>query len=122
MPTAWSLHLRHEDCSVTTAQGHLDAAAVALVAAKADLAAKKATLQANKIAPITLTINLDTIGTDMTAIGAAVAVDPVVVAAKQAITAAQTIKDNAKLVVVQEQATYETSLIAAKDSSTEVCP
>ena len=78
---------------VTIAQGHLDAAAATLVAAKADFATKEAALQAYKVAPITLTINLDTIGTDMTAIGATVAADPAVVAAKQAVTLAQGLRD-----------------------------
>merc|ERR1712166_1390821 len=77
---------------ITTEQQHLDAAAQALVASKAD------TLQAKKVAPITLTINLDTIGTDMAAIGATVAADPAVVA---------------------DQATYDTSLVAAQDASQE---
>merc|ERR1711957_347037 len=103
----------------TTEQQHLDAAAQALVASKADLATKEATLQAKKVAPITLTINLDTIGTDMAVIGAAVAADPAVVAAKQAVADAQTARDSANLVVVADQATYDTSLVAAQDASQE---
>ena len=106
---------------IATEQQHLDAAAQALVASKADLATKEATLQAKKVAPITLTINLDTIGTDMAAIGAAVAADPAVVAAKQAVADAQTARDSANLVVVADQATYDTSLVAAQDASQEVC-
>merc|ERR1712166_573896 len=104
---------------ITTEQQHLDAAAQALVASKADLATKEAPLQAKKVAPITLTINLDTIGTDMAAIAAAVAADPAVVAAKQAVADAQTARDSANLVVVADQATYDASLVAAQDASQE---
>jgi hypothetical protein len=107
---------------IATAQGHLDAAAVALVAAKADLATKEATLAAASSAPVSLTINLDTIGTNFAAIGAAVAADPAVVTAKAAVATAQTVKVAAQTVLVAEQATYDTSLVAAQDSSTEVCP
>ena len=107
---------------VTTAQDHLDAAAVALVAAKADLATKEATLAAASSAPVSLTINLDTIGTNFAAIGAAIAADPAVVTAKAAVATAQTVKVAAQTVLVAEQATYDTSLVAAQDSSTEVCP
>ena len=105
---------------VTIAQGHLDAAAATLVAAKADFATKEAALQAYKVAPITLTINLDTIGTDMTAIGATVAADPAVVAAKQAVTLAQGLRDTSRLVVAADQATFDAATTAAQDASKEV--
>merc|ERR1711957_974338 len=98
---------------ITTEQQHLDAAAQALVASKAD------PLQANKVAPITLTINLDTIGTSHRALFFAVAADPAVVAAKQAVADAQTARDSANLVVVADQATYDASLVAAQDASQE---
>lgn len=58
---------------VSSEQQLLDTAATALVASKADLAAKELTLAAAIVAPITLTINLNTIGNDLVAIGQAVA-------------------------------------------------
>ena len=105
--------------SVATAQQHLDAAAAALVAAKADLATKEATLQDNRAAPITLPLSIFLL-TDSAEIMAAVAADPTVVAAKQAVATAQTARDAANLVVAAAQATYDTTLVDAQDSSQEV--
>merc|ERR1712166_416348 len=104
--------------SVATAQQHLDAAAAALVAAKADLATKEATLQANRVAPITLPLSVFLL-TDSAAIMAAVAADPAVVAAKQAVATAQTARDAANLDVVAAQATYDATLVDAQDASQE---
>ena len=105
--------------SVATAQQHLDAAAAALVDPKADLATKEATLQDNRAAPITLPLSIFLL-TDSAEIMAAVAADPTVVAAKQAVATAQTARDAANLVVAAGQATYDTTLVDAQDSSKEV--
>merc|ERR1711966_357055 len=104
--------------SIATAQQHLDAAAAALVAATTDLATKEATLKANRAAPITLPVSIFLL-TDSAAIITALAADPTVVAAKQAVATAQTARDAANLVVELAQATYDTTLVDAQDSSQE---
>jgi len=104
--------------SIATAQQHLDAAAAALVAATTDLATKEATLKANRAAPITLPVSIFLL-TDSAAIIAALAADPTVVAAKQAVATVQTARDAANLVVELAQATYDTTLVDAQDSSQE---
>ena len=78
------------DCLVTTPatrrllgiaaqQQLLDDAAAALVLAKADLATKETALATASSAPVSITMTLDTIGTDMAAIGQAVSLDSAVV-------------------------------------------
>ena len=78
------------DCLVTTPatrrllgiaaqQALLDDAAAALVLAKADLATKETALATASSAPVSITMTLDTIGTNMAAIGQAVSLDSAVV-------------------------------------------
>merc|ERR1712195_353903 len=65
------------------------------------------------------TMTLDTIGTDMAAIGQAVSLDSAVVSAKAAVVTAQTVKDAANLVVVADQASFDTAATADQDASQE---
>ena len=64
---------------ITVQQQLLDDAAAALVLAKADLATKETALATASSAPVSITMTLDTIGTDMAAIGQAVSLDSAVV-------------------------------------------
>jgi len=118
------------DCLVTTPatrrllgiavqQQLLDDAAAALVLAKADLATKETALATASSAPVSITMTLDTIGTDMAAIGQAVSLDSAVVSAKAAVVTAQAVKDAANLVVVADQASFDTAATAAQDASQE---
>jgi len=118
------------DCLVTTPatrrllgiavqQQLLDDAAAALVLAKADLATKETALATASSAPVSITMTLDTIGTNMAAIGQAVSLDSAVVSAKAAVVTAQAVKDAANLVVVADQASFDTAVTAAQDSSQE---
>jgi len=118
------------DCLVTTPatrrllgiaaqQQLLDDAAAALVLAKADLATKETALATASSAPVSITMTLDTIGTNMAAIGQAVSLDSAVVSAKAAVVTAQAVKDAATLVVVADQASFDTASTAAQDASQE---
>jgi len=118
------------DCLVTTPatrrllgiaaqQQLLDDAAAALVLAKADLATKETALATASSAPVSITMTLDTIGTNMAAIGQAVSLDSAVVSAKAAVVTAQAAKDAANLVVVADQASFDTAATAAQDASQE---
>jgi len=104
---------------IAAQQQLLDDAAAALVLAKADLATKETALATASSAPVSITMTLDTIGTNMAAIGQAVSLDSAVVSAKAAVVTAQAVKDAATLVVVADQASFDTASTAAQDASQE---
>merc|ERR1712166_1354432 len=104
---------------IAAQQQLLDDAAAALVLAKADLATRETALATASSAPVSITMTLDTIGTDMAAIGQAVSLDSVVVSAKAAVVTAQAVKAAANLVVVADQASFDTAVTATQDSSQE---